>query len=361
MFRRWFLLFFVCLFVFIFSIGTVFAFTLTDMAGRRISLPSRANRIVCSGPGALRLVVYMRAAERVVGVEDFEKKRGAVGRPYILAHRELLKLPSIGRGGPQAIGEGPNLEKTLKLHPDVIIATYMSADSANALQQKLGIPVVVLSYGKLATFTNRYVFRSLQILGEVLGDSNRANSIVSFIRNNVSYLQHKTADISESKKVGVYVGGIGHKGMHGIESTMGKYPPFQVVNARNVVDSLGVEGWVSVDREKILVWNPDVVFIDEGGISVWRLDYKSHPDFYRSLKAFKRGKVYGLLPYNFYTTNIGTALSDAYYVGKILYPDIFSSVEPIKKADDTYKFLVGKPVYSRMEADFGGFKRVEVK
>jgi len=70
---------------------------------------------------------------------------------------------------------------------------------------------------------------------------------------------------------------------------------------------------------------------------------------------------YGVLPYCWFAYNKGTALADAYYVGKILYPDIFSSVEPIKKADDIYKFLLGRPLYNRMKAIFGGFKRIELR
>ncbi len=358
MLKRFFLFFVTVCFVLV--VGSAFAMSVTDMVGRAVTVPDNVGRVICSGPGALRLVVYMNAASKVVGVEEFEKK-WRVGRPYILVHKELLLLPVIGRGGPQAIGEGPDPEKTLKLHPDVIIATYMNASSADALQQRVNIPVVVLSYGKLATFEDRYLFRSLRILGRIFNAPRRAESIISFIKNSVLYLKRRTAGIPESKRVSVYVGCVGHKGIHGIESTMGMYPPFQVVNAENVTDSLGIKGWASVDREKILVWDPDVVFLDEGGLSVWRSDYEKHPDFYRLLRAFKDGRVYGILPYNFYATNVSTALADAYYVGKVIYPDRFAGVDPVKKADEIYRFLVGKPVYGRMKADFGGFKRIEVK
>ena len=70
--------------------------------------------------------------------------------------------------------------------------------------------------------------------------------------------------------------------------------------------------------------------------------------YYESLDAFKNGNVYGILPFNYYTTNIDTAMADSYYIGTVLYPEAFSDVDPVAKADEIYEFLVGKGVYSEM-------------
>ncbi len=39
-------------------------------------------------------------------------------------------------------------------------------------------------------------------------------------------------------------------------------------------------------------------------------------------------------------------------MGKVLYPDRFKDVNPEKKADEIYTFLVGKPVYEQNERGF---------
>ncbi|MFW6139509.1 MAG: iron ABC transporter substrate-binding protein, partial [Spirochaetota bacterium] len=57
-----------------------------DLAGRQVEVPLNVDRIVCAGPGALRLIVYLEAVDRVIGVEDAEKRWGPAGRPYALAH-----------------------------------------------------------------------------------------------------------------------------------------------------------------------------------------------------------------------------------------------------------------------------------
>jgi len=48
-------------------------------------------------------------------------------------------------------------------------------------------------------------------------------------------------------------------------------------------------------------------------------------------------------------------LADAYFVGKVLYPDRFADIDPVQKADEIYTFFVGKPVFSQMNSQYGGF------
>lgn len=107
------------------------------------------------------------------------------------------------------------------------------------------------------------------------------------------------------------------------------------------------------DRTSEIIIHPDVVFIDGGGLALVAADYHKNPSYYEALKAFSNRKVYTLLPFNWYTTNIGTVLADAFAVGKRLYPDRFEDVDPEETADAIYTFLVGKPVYRQMKRDYG--------
>jgi hypothetical protein len=45
--------------------------------------------------------------------------------------------------------------------------------------------------------------------------------------------------------------------------------------------------------------------------------------------------------------------TDAYAVGKMLYPKAYADIDPKKKADEIFRFFVGVPVNDRMEKDFG--------
>ncbi|MDI3472492.1 MAG: iron complex transport system substrate-binding protein [Thermotogaceae bacterium] len=324
-----------------------------DSLGRKVTISDNVEKVVAAGPGALRIVVYLDSTDKIVGVEDFERMR-PYGRPYILAHLELKDLPSIGPGGP---GKLPDLEAILKLKPDVVFITYVDKRTADSIQDKLNIPVVVLSYGTLKTFEDEFLFDSLRLAGKILGKTDRAQEVINFIMNVQRDLEKRVAD---SKRSTAYVGGIGYRGAHGIDSTKPDYPIFNVLKIENVAKDINQEH-AFIDRERLLLWQPEFVFIDEGGLNLVVEDYTKNPEFYEFLEAFKTGKVYGLLPYNYYTTNIGTALADAYFVGKIVYPEKFKDIVPEKKADEIYEFLVGKAVYNEMKKQFGGFGKLNLK
>ncbi|MFZ5595825.1 MAG: iron ABC transporter substrate-binding protein [Bacillota bacterium] len=327
---------------------------ITDMAGREVEVPVPAQKVVAIGPGALRLLCYVNGADKIAGVEEIEMKQ-PTGRPYILAYPELKQLPVIGTGGPDS---SPDAEKLVSVKPDVIFAaSLLEKASADELQSKTNIPVVVLSYGKTTTFDDE-VYKSISLIGQITGNEERSARVVDYFKKCIDDLNSRTKEIPDSKKPGVYVGALGMKGTHGIESTQAQYPPFRSINARNIVNETGKAGSIMIDREKLLNWNPDIVFIDEGGYELVRNDYNNNPQFYQSLNAFKKGEVYGQIPFNYYSTNLDTAIADAYYAGKVIFPDKFKDIDPVRKADEIYEFLLGKPLYDQMAKDFGGFKKL---
>lgn len=330
--------------------------TVTDMGGRNVTVPGDPERIICTGPGSLRQICYLGAQDRVVGVERMEKDWDT-GRPYWIANPDLAGLPTIGPGGPAGINGEPHLEAILRVRPDVLFISYMEAARADALERKIGIPVVLLSMGRFATF-DEAVYDSLRVAGRVLGREARAEQIVGFIEEARKDLQHRTARIEESNKPRVYVGAIGYKGTQGIESTDADYIPFEWIHARNLATEVRQEGHLFLGREKLLALNPDIVFLDGGGLNLVASDYQRKRGYYQSLKAFRERRVFILFPYNWYVTNIGTALADAYAAGKLLCPDRFADVDPDNKAEEIFTFLVGGSVLDPMKETYGSLGRV---
>ncbi|MCD6383956.1 MAG: ABC transporter substrate-binding protein [Thermoplasmata archaeon] len=317
---------------------------IVDMLGRVVEVPKEVDRVVGIEAGALRLIVYLGAADRVVGVEEIERKDG---RPYIFAHPELKDRPLIG----PIHGGDPELIAAQR--PDVIFWTYTTVKKADDLQKKTGIPVVAIDYGDLGERRELF-FRALRIMG-VLGEEERAEEIIEFFNTTIQDLQRRSENATGPS---AYIGGVGYRGPHGILSTEPAYPPFQFLSVDNVAGELGVEH-AFIDKEQLLQWDPEVIFVDEGGYSLAIKDLQD--EAYSSIEAIREGEIYGVLPYNWYSTNYGTVLSDAYYIGQVLYPERFTDVDPVQKADEIYQFLLGVGVYSDMEEHFGGFKRIELE
>ncbi|HDL89678.1 MAG TPA: iron ABC transporter substrate-binding protein [Thermodesulforhabdus norvegica] len=352
MYRSRMILLFALLLIHIWSFH-VSAEIFVDMGSRHVEIPDNPRRVICIGPGTLRLIVYLNAQDMVVGVEEMEK-RFPRGRPYWMAHPELTKLPSIGPGGPQSINTKPDLEPILKVKPDVIFVTYMEGKLADEVQKLSGIPVIVLSYGAFATFEEE-ILDSLVLAGKILGREERAREIVDYVNSLRKDLISRTAMARGRSNLCVYVGGIGYRGAHGIESTELNYIPFSWIGIPNCAERLPsrIGSHLFVDKEALLRLDPDVIFIDGGGLALVLDDFHKHRKFYRALKAYKNREIYTLFPFNFYTTNVETALIDAYAVGKILFPERFADIDLKKKADEIYTFFVGASLYGPMADDYG--------
>ena len=328
--------------------------TVTDRLGRTVTIPDRVEKIVAIGVGALRLYTYAGSLDKLVGVEQVEHSADP-GRPYTQINEALFaSLPIIGQGGPN---NSPDPERLLNVSPDVIFTTYAAnAADADQLQRNIGIPVIALQYGN--SFWGEDVRKSLELIGEVTGDLTKAKAASDFIASCYDDLQYRTKDILD--KPSVYIGALGFRGAHGIESTQGQFAPFLALNANNVVDETGQTGSVMIDKEKLIEWAPDIMFLDVNGYASVLEDYQSNARYYDSLAPVQNDSVYGMLPYNFLTTNIDTAIVNTYYMGTIIYPEAFADIDALQKADEIYKALLGQEFYQQMVTDFGGFQKLSV-
>jgi len=359
-----------CLWLLLFAIpGWAANRIITDGSGRQVKIPATVERLIASGSGMLRLLTYLQAQNRIVAVDDMEKRRSQFdARPYALANPQFKSYPLFGefRGH-----DNPELILALKPQPQVIIKAFSAtAYDPVELQQKTGIPVIVVNYGDLGR-SRPDLNLALRICGQVVGKENRADEVVAFFDSLIADLRQRTQDIPPDKRPSCFVGGIAQRGPHGFQSTEPGYPPFAFIGAHNLAYDPSMKDKAlihsNIAKEKIVEWDPNILFVDlstlQMGAGAGALHELKTDPAYRLLTAIKNGKVYGLLPYNWYTQNYGSIFANAYFIGKLLYPDRFSDIDPAAKADEIYTFFVGKPVFRQMDAAFGGlaFKQLLLK
>ena len=81
----------------IISVSPASAMTVKDMAGRTFDLKTEPQRIICVGPGALRLITYLKALDWVVGIESMEKQ--FPHGPAVLDCQSSIENPAHYRPG----------------------------------------------------------------------------------------------------------------------------------------------------------------------------------------------------------------------------------------------------------------------
>ncbi len=341
--------------------------TITDMIGRTVEVPTQINRVVCIGAGSLRLYSYIGDMEKLVAVEQCEGNDNLISiRPYQMVHNTLFKSliaegNVCGTGGPTGSAEA---EKIITCNPDIIFSIYVSdAVAMDTLQTQTGTPVVTVSYGNVEAF-DQNVLTSITLMGKILNREERALEVTTYIKNLTDDLHSRTRDIKEEDKDSVYLACQSNYGLHGFQSSTANYSLFKATNVKNVLDENGYTGYSKeIDLEAIMIMDPDIIIIDAGGLNILKQEYalSDKAKIFNSLKAFKNGEVYLIMPYNAYYTNLEIAYCDAYYIGKSIYPDAFSDIDIDQKANEITEKLLGISFYTEIaNSMFGGFQKLNL-
>ncbi|MDO5411066.1 MAG: ABC transporter substrate-binding protein [Lachnospiraceae bacterium] len=330
--------------------------TITDARGRKVEIPAEVDSIVPLG-NTPRMIVYLGLADKVVGIGECEIAKSPI-QAYAYVHKEKWeKLPVCGT---DAMGETAFYpEEIITADPDVILCTY-TADVADNIQNQTGIPVVSVMDATLFSKEYEDAFR---ILGDVCGVSKRAEEVAEYIHTCLADLEKRTKDVPDEKKPSVLGAGATFKGSHGIEGVYSQYPVFKAIAANDAAAGISdTEGGLLVDKEKIIEWNPDMIFFDFGSLELIRQDYKENPDYYAQLKAVKNGELYQWPNSTWHWSNVEIPLVSAYSTAKLLYPEEFADVDFEKKAAEIFEFFLGDKEYlKKLEAAGAGYSKITLE
>ena len=326
--------------------------TVTDMVGRTVEVPGEVDKVIGVGASSLRMICYMQAADKVVGVEKSEQEDSVTCTYRHVNHDTFAKLPVIGEGG--AKGVTANEEAIIAAAPQVIIAN-LDKDSADSLQQKTNIPVVCVTMSDIVF--DQKLYGNITLLGKVLGKEDRGQELIGYMMDTEKDLQDRTANV---QKKTAYAAGVSFRGGHGFSGTEAGFAPFSICNITNIADAGHDSGCFDIDLEAVTAAQPDYVFIEGGNLGLVKEDVAANPDYFNNLKAIKDGNVFSLVSYRFYATNVELAIANCYHVGSCVYPDQFFDIDSAKKLDEITNFFLGAPLSQDLAAEGLSFQKYDL-
>lgn len=133
----------------------------TDEAGKRVRFPVAPQRIVTLAPNLTEIVYAIGAGDRLVGNTTF--------CDYPKEARQVTKVGDTLQ---------PNIERLIALHPDLIlVSTASQLETFTKQLDQQGIAVFVTDPHDLEG-----VFRSIKTLGDLLGQEDAADTLVTSLR-----------------------------------------------------------------------------------------------------------------------------------------------------------------------------------
>ena len=324
---------------------------ISDALGREVNVPETVESIVVLG-NAPRMAVYLGLGDMVAGYSGMAGGDISPLTAYAYVTKEAWADKSVV--GTDASGNTSyNSEAIILTGADVIFCTAAS-DVADRLQRETGIACVALEQG---TLFGEDFERSLRIMAEVCGVEERAEAVFAFVDACFEELSALTAGIPEEERHSALPAAATFRGSHGIEGIRVNDPVMDSVNAVNPADEGAGEAKDSytVDKEQILAWNPEYIFLDSGGVALVRQDYAERADFYASLDAVRNGRLYQYPSSTSYYDNMEISLANCYFVGSVLYPEAFAGVDFEVKAGEIFAFFLGEEDYLDVLGEYGAW------
>lgn len=288
--------------------------SVTDYAGRTVSLEKPAERIIILADNSFQIVKELDAVDKVVGLDS---KTKGYWNLYLMSktNPELASLPDLGKT------KSPNYEQIISLNPDLIFLKG-NKDAADVLQNKTGVPVAAI------VSKRGYDFEIYSLLGKLLGKDKTAELVVKELKSQKENLESLLKSVPENKKKSAYIVIQNSKG--NLFRTLKNADSLSLANISNAAASASkVDEWgfAEVSKEEFLNWNPDFIFLDEP-LSEKAISKKTllDNDTYRFLSAVKNNQIFVTHSFSCPKDYV-FVIAEAYYYAHIAYPEILPEKE----------------------------------
>jgi iron complex transport system substrate-binding protein len=306
--------------------------TFTDDAGRKVTLPTKVERVYAAGPPASVLVMAI-APEKLLGWTRALKPEEAA----FLAPR-LSALPELGRLTGR--GNTANVEVVLKAKPDLIIdigsVNANFASLADRVTEETKIPYVLLD-GRLDTLPQQ-----IEKLSVLLGERERAKPLLAYVNASFADLKSRVAKIPLEKRPEVYYA----RGANGLTTGLPgsiNVEMLEFLGARHALSATGATvgpgqaNIAQVGFEQVVLANPSLIITNDPTFAreVWtRAEWQS-------IRAVRAKRVYlsPHLPFGWFDFPPGAnRLIGLKWLANLLYPETFQ-FDLAKEIETVYTLL----------------------
>jgi iron complex transport system substrate-binding protein len=306
---------------------------LTDMFGRRLSLPDYPRKVYSASPPDTWLL-YALDPTMLAGlnlpIREHEKR---------FLHKQVLRLPLIG--GTFGEGSTPNMEMLLRVNPELVIVsndeTALSL-KVNKSMKMLHCPVIEMTLARPSDYPGAFLR-----MGSILGREERARKLAGYCRSTLSHAAAFSRAVPPDKRVSVYYA----EGADGLNTECDSSRHSELIRLAGGVNvhhcrAKDLFGMEKVTLEQVISYNPAVILAMDKGFyrRVWK-DQR-----WRSIRAVKNRRVYLIpdQPINWFDRPPSfMRFIGLKWVMKCLYPHAYRA-DIVKEARDFFRLFLGVDV-----------------
>ena len=317
----------------LFTAPALAGWTITDMVGRKVFIPKKAERIVTTFKPSTLSAFCLGLAPRLVGVDNECRHEPFTSGIY----PPIAKVAGVGTKS-----SGLNIETIVALKPDLVI--LYSQKNGIALADRLvglGIPSIIVIPEDFAKLD-----QTLLLIGKAAGIEEHAKKVVSLSHEVLDHVAKIVRTIPETARKRCYYGG-----SRGFFSTAsGDMLQSEIfIKAGGINVSQAFTGYFKrISPEQFIQWNPEFVVVT-GTIKHNLAKILARPEI-QGVKAIADKQVYAF-PTDIAPWDFPSPLSTlgVLWCATRLYPEHFAEADLHSRVDDFYTTLFGTTL-----TDLGG-------
>ncbi|NLW90141.1 MAG: ABC transporter substrate-binding protein [Syntrophomonadaceae bacterium] len=297
--------------------------TLTDTLGRKVSVPRKIERVACLYAFTGHVTVMLGQGEKIVAVP------GGLKRDVLLNQI----CPTIKNASVPSSNESINIEELLRVKPDLVLInrqTGINKDETAKLD-RFDLPYLVIDFQSMEEQR-----RAVNIIGKVLSAEKEALAYSEYYLDCIKRVSERVKDIPEDQRLRVY---------HSVNEATRTDPPNSLpadwmktaglINVSVNQTLRLIEGKNFASLEQILLWDPEVILVNEPGVAEYILKNTQ----WSSLNAVKTQKVYqmpvGISRWG-HPGGLETPLA-LLWTAQLLYPEQFMDMDIKQESRTFYK------------------------
>jgi iron complex transport system substrate-binding protein len=215
---------------------TAYPLTLTDDAGREVTVAADPERIVSLAPSNTEIACALRSCDQLVGVTDFDDYP-----PEVADVEKVVVFAQV------------DVEKVVAADPDLVLAAGNELTPTAVIDQLAGLGLTVLV---LYPESLDEVYGDIEMVGEALDEQESAGELVDEMRMRVETVESAVAGVEPPRtfyEVSIFEGTVYTAGEGSFIASLIETAGGEPITGDALSTSIALEDLVAADPELILL------------------------------------------------------------------------------------------------------------
>lgn len=250
----------------------------------------------------------------------------------------------------------PDYSSINTANPDIVLVSGLNEKQVEKLAQAVRAPVAAMNCSETGYLHFESILQSIRLTGYILNEQKNMQDIMNFMAKTRKELIERTKDAPKKR---LFILSQQYKPSKASYTVEKCYTYLRMLNHMSTGSDLrATQPYSEITLNELVAAQPEYFFVEYTMLDKLKQDYAANKALFRHIPAIKNNRVYTILPYNRYAAHYENLYINAYYIGSIMFPVIFRSIDMRYTADSISEEFTGNDIYGKMYDTTPVFKQI---